>query len=109
MAERIHSSVEQHHFDLHDGNYLRKTVSIGFACFPFLPDKPMALPWEQVIDIADHALYAAKKSGRNRSFGLAVNTNTLEENLYNRLSNNFKELIDNNELSVISKVTTDLK
>jgi predicted signal transduction protein with EAL and GGDEF domain len=63
------------------------------------------LSWEQVIDIADRALYAAKKSGRNLSVGLAANSSTARDNLYTHISSNLPALIDNKELTVIT--TTD--
>ncbi|RYZ91969.1 MAG: GGDEF domain-containing protein, partial [Moraxellaceae bacterium] len=108
MAERIRKSIEKHDFKLPDGSLLKKTCSIGFACFPFLSDHPMDLTWEQVIDIADHALYAAKKSGRNRSVGLASNMHTKAEMLYQRVGSNLKELINNDELLVLAEKTDDL-
>jgi diguanylate cyclase (GGDEF)-like protein len=108
MAERIRKSIEKHSFKLQDNTALQKTCSIGFACFPFLPDRPMELSWEQVIDVADHALYAAKKSGRNRSVGLAANANTPIAMLHHRVISNVKDLIDKNELQVIANNPEDL-
>ncbi len=108
MAERIRKSMEKHDFTLPDGRVLKKTCSIGYACFPFLPNSPMELSWEQVIDIADRALYAAKKSGRNRSVGLVANLNTPPAMLHQRLGGALKEMISNNELTVLSNEGAEL-
>ena len=102
MAERIRKSIEHYNFILPDGSTLKKTCSIGFASFPFLHEHPLTLSWEQVIDVADRALYAAKKSGRNRSVGLSANTHTEGDKLYQRISSNLPGMIENNELTVIA-------
>lgn len=108
MAERIRNSIAKHEFVLGDGTALHKTCSIGFACFPFLLNHTAALSWEQVIDIADHALYAAKKSGRNRCVGLATTATTPSEHLYEKLSQDLKGMIEQGELLVISEAVDDL-
>ncbi len=65
LAERIRHAVAEHTFDLGDGNEVRLSCSIGFAQYPFIPSAPTHVSWEQVVTIADRALYLAKMSGRN--------------------------------------------
>ena len=72
QAERIRRSVADHAFAVSGGRAVPATCSVGFAAFPFAPAAPLALRWEQVVDIADYGAYVAKQSGRNRCVGLAV-------------------------------------
>jgi diguanylate cyclase (GGDEF)-like protein len=72
LAERLRQQIEAHSFDIGGGRNIRKTVSIGFAAFPFVPDQPSLVGWEQVIDIADAALLAAKRTQRNAWIGLSA-------------------------------------
>ena len=70
IAERFRSAVENHAFTLDQGRTLRKTCSIGFACFPFDAGVPARFTVEQVIDIADRCLYQVKRLQRNGWMGL---------------------------------------
>jgi diguanylate cyclase (GGDEF)-like protein len=63
VAERIRQSVEQMSFLSEDGLDIRFTVSIGVALYP-----EHAKSKKAVIDAADKAMYAAKKTTRNRVF-----------------------------------------
>jgi diguanylate cyclase (GGDEF)-like protein len=69
LAERIRSAVAQHVFEIGEGRVVRTTCSIGFACYPFFREQLDALSWEQVVSVADRALYVAKASGRNAWVG----------------------------------------
>ncbi len=70
MAERIRHKIEERPFDLGAGLRLTKTCSLGYGVYPFFPRQPDALTWEQVVNIADRALYIAKNSGRNAWVGI---------------------------------------
>jgi len=70
LAERIRRAVADRPFLLPDGQQLAKTCSVGFACFPLSAAQPKALDWSAVVDVADGALYEAKRSGRNRWVGI---------------------------------------
>jgi diguanylate cyclase (GGDEF)-like protein len=61
VAERMRAGVEMQLFDINTGAPIGITVSIGVASFPAHADGVEAL-----VAAADAALYAAKRSGRNR-------------------------------------------
>ena len=61
ILERIRQSIESMTFSLDSGSEIGITVSLGQALY----DPNIREP-HQFIDIADAALYRAKKSGRNR-------------------------------------------
>ncbi len=70
MAERIRKRIEEYPFKIDETIIVNKTVSIGFAYFPFIPGNTKTVHWTQVISLADSALYIAKKNGRNLTVGL---------------------------------------
>jgi len=61
LAERIRTRVESHVFELGNGEVVHTTCSVGFASYPFLDSQPDLVSWEQVLGIADIAMYRAKK------------------------------------------------
>lgn len=69
LAERLRSAVESRPFVLEGGVSLSLTVSVGFCPFP-LGNRLPTMAWDKAVMLADRALYAAKRSGRNRWIGL---------------------------------------
>ena len=53
----------------HDAS-VTMTCSIGWAPYPWRPEAPDAVHYEQVMSLADQALYLAKREGRNRAVGV---------------------------------------
>jgi diguanylate cyclase (GGDEF)-like protein len=72
LAEKIRAAIAAHPFRLADGTVLKRTCSIGFGAFPFLPERPRSIGWEEVVDLADLGLYTAKRNGRDRWVGVAA-------------------------------------
>jgi len=70
LAEKVRAAVEAHEFRLDDGTLLKRTCSVGFAAYPLSTRQPRACSWQEIVGIADHGLYAAKRKGRNGWVGL---------------------------------------
>jgi diguanylate cyclase len=58
---KINQAVQNHKFNIGEGKFINITVSVGVAVYP---DTISNL--EEIKEIADSALYKAKRSGRNR-------------------------------------------
>ncbi|MFO1341261.1 MAG: two-component regulator propeller domain-containing protein [Burkholderiaceae bacterium] len=70
LAERMRAVVADVAFATEHGEPLPVSCSIGFACLPFVIARPHAFGWQEVVRLADMALLAAKRSGRNTWVGL---------------------------------------
>jgi len=81
LAERMRAVVAETPFLTDDGKLLTVTCSIGFACLPYLPWRPHALGWQDVVRLADLALYAAKRAGRDAWVGLHATEEAQAERL----------------------------
>jgi len=105
LAERLRITVEEHDFDIGKNKAIKKTCSIGFACYPFSTQNTKALDWSQVIDIADHCLYAAKKSSRNAWVGLNTSESCIDKELFTRTLKQTQTLIESKELQLLSSIS----
>jgi len=69
LAERVRESLSDRVFPVGDGQVARITSSIGYASYPFLKERPDLLSWEEVLGVADAAMYEAKEK-RNAWVGI---------------------------------------
>ena len=65
IGARLCSAINAHAFELDNVTRRRLTVSVGLVEHPLFPDTPDLLGWEQMVTLADRALYRAKAGGRN--------------------------------------------
>ena len=70
LAARVLAAVGTEPYELQAGQSMRRTCSIGWAVFPWFVEEPRAVHYEEVLRLADSALYQAKKAGRNQSIGM---------------------------------------
>jgi diguanylate cyclase (GGDEF)-like protein len=106
FAERIRSNVREHVFEVGEGRVVRATCSIGFARYPFIRQQIDALTWEQVISVADRALYVAKASGRDTWVGLHPGvTPPPVEGLFTAICHETQRLVHEGSLRVSSSLT----
>lgn len=84
------------------------TCSIGAAVFPFLGASPGALSWEEVLDVADKGLYAAKRSGRNAWVWLASTDRATSEELTSGLGRGVSALLQAGKLELHSSLSGEL-
>jgi diguanylate cyclase (GGDEF)-like protein len=71
LAQRVLSAVADTPFVMTgSGEKTFRTCSVGWAAFPWFPDNPRAVRYEEVLTLADRALNQAKKTGKNRAVGM---------------------------------------
>lgn len=102
FVERLRAIVQSTPFIINTKIKIEKTISIGFASYPFSCYNPEALKWDQVVGIADRALYTAKHSGKNQWVGVMTKGNLLnKERLQSMIKKDkFIEAVDNGDLDV---------
>lgn len=70
LAERVLQAVGGGACVIKGGQELRCTCSIGWAVFPWFVRAPETVEYDEVLRLADCALYEAKKAGKNQALGL---------------------------------------
>ncbi len=71
LAQRVLAAVAD--TPIHLGGSLEsmyQTCSLGWAAFPWNPEKLAAISFEEVLTLADRGLHQAKASGKNRAVGI---------------------------------------
>ncbi|MBV9497692.1 MAG: diguanylate cyclase, partial [Acidobacteria bacterium] len=96
IAERIRAAVEDYAFP----HGIRVTCSIGFATWPFVD----GASWQDVIDVADVCLYAAKGAGRNCWVG--VEPRAPKEGMVARLRESLTSVVESGEVELIERART---
>jgi diguanylate cyclase (GGDEF)-like protein len=70
LAQRVLSAIADTPFSTASDQSSFRTCSVGWAAFPWYPENPRAVGYEEVLTLADRALNRAKQSGRNRAVGM---------------------------------------
>jgi diguanylate cyclase (GGDEF)-like protein/PAS domain S-box-containing protein len=104
LSLRLLNAIENEKFIL-DGVSINITISIGFCGFPILSKKPDQFGWQDIVQLADTALYIAKENGRKQSVGIKLLDEELTEESCKIVKNDFDKALKNNIVEVISSST----
>ncbi|CAM4370757.1 GGDEF domain-containing protein [Pseudoalteromonas ostreae] len=105
---RMVNVIENHQFTLNNNEFLHCTCSVGFACYPFIAAMPELFNWEQVIELADGALYLAKENQRNAWVAIAPGTEKLHWQS-DDVVKHYRKYLLSGELQSYSNITAKLK
>lgn len=78
LAQRVLAAVADTPFSMGGSvEPIYRTCSLGWAAFPWFPDDPRAISYEEVLTLADRGLHQAKQAGKNRAIGILPATGKL--------------------------------
>jgi diguanylate cyclase (GGDEF)-like protein len=103
LGERIRRCVADQVFDV--GQPVTLTCSIGLAEYPLFRAGDHQLDWEQMLELADAALYWVKENGRNGWAALRPTATTDMTVLMGQLRFGAQALIESRQLELISSRT----
>jgi len=104
LAERVRSSLSDRVFPVGDGQVARITSSIGYASYPFLKDRPDLLSWEEVLGVADAAMYEAKQN-RNAWLGIeGIEWQGSGDELYRSIKSDPGQLAEDGAIRAVESV-----
>ncbi len=104
LAERVRRSVAEQAFDIGNGQHLPLTCSIGLAEYPLFRGASHQLGWEQMLELADAALYWVKRNGRDGWAELQPTGQTDLATLVSGLRSGAQEMIDSGKLAVVTSL-----
>ncbi|GGF66799.1 diguanylate cyclase domain-containing protein [Alteromonas lipolytica] len=71
LAQRMLEIINSCHFTVSETDTLKQTCSIGYVCFPLVPQATSQhINFKSLMTIADSCLYAAKSAGKNSWVGV---------------------------------------
>jgi diguanylate cyclase (GGDEF)-like protein len=71
LAQRVLSTVADMPFSMgRTGESAYRTCSLGWAAFPWYPENPKVVGYEEILALADRGLRQAKLAGKNRAVGI---------------------------------------
>jgi diguanylate cyclase (GGDEF)-like protein len=108
LAERMRTVIAETPFLVEGGRLLPVTCSIGFACLPYLPWRPHALGWQDVVRLADLALYASKRAGRDAWVGLHATEQAHAESLLATVYGGPEKALQEGEIRTTSNKPLDV-
>lgn len=103
LAERLRQLIESKSFNIGLEHCLSNTASVGFAAYPFVKSHPGGVSWQQVVQIADKNLYAAKQTSRNAWVGCSYQ-GAFSEKLVQEILEEPEQLRRQELLHVISSI-----
>ena len=65
VVKKVRKAIEKHTFTTQSGTTLWVTVSMGVVFLPFFSSDPKLIAFENIITLADMALYHSKDNGRD--------------------------------------------
>ncbi len=93
MAERLRLSLIDDNSPIFVETGRTLSLSLGVVRYPFSDNFPELLDWDQCLALADHALYRAKKAGRNRWECYRCNESALAKAIEARSADEVRKLL----------------
>ncbi|PKM15591.1 MAG: GGDEF domain-containing protein [Gammaproteobacteria bacterium HGW-Gammaproteobacteria-2] len=101
IGERLCRQIAAHPFALADGRSVSLTASVGLAEYPLFQDAQARLGWEDMIELADKALYWVKRHGRNGWAAFRPTERTVLATLIARLRAGAEPMLLGGELQLL--------
>lgn len=102
IAERLRAAVADRPIQIDGGTRLSRTCAVGFASFPFIPERPRGLDWSAVVTLAEHAVSCAREAGSDRWMGIVGGDQHVERDALSAVVSEPAEAVRRGRLKLLS-------